>query len=237
MWSRWQGAAAQDDIIARLMAERGFLTIDANQGAMSLMAMLHQSANTETGTLVAGVDGRAPQVRRHMRLPGHKVQPLKALVAHIPCDARADALRPFLRRHLGRHVPVRTNELATPQFDERGRLVPGDTGQPDAAAPPSRTETRMCAIWADVLRLSHVDPSASFFELGGTSVLVPRLRKQVLDEFGVDLGNVGIFNYPSAREMARAVHDGSDAPARALAAGVSASSRARRQREARRARR
>jgi acyl-coenzyme A synthetase/AMP-(fatty) acid ligase len=237
MWSRWKNASRQDDLIARLMAERGFLTIDAGQGAMSLMAMLHQSANAGPGTLMAGVDTGAPQIRRYMRLPGHKVHPLKTLAAYIPRDARADALRPFLRQRLGRQVPVRVHELVNPQFDEHGRLLPEDSGQADTAMPPSRTETRMRAIWADVLRLAHVDPCASFFELGGTSVLVPRLRKQVLDEFGVDLGSVGIFNYPSAREMAKAVRDDSDAPAQALAAGASASSRAQRQREARRARR
>lgn len=95
----------------------------------------------------------------------------------------------------------------------------------------------MAAIWGRVLRLSQLDTSASFFELGGTSVLVPRLRKAVQDEFGVDIGTVGIFDYPSAREMAKACGGGSRGADEALKAREAAFLRAGNQRKARAARR
>lgn len=235
MWSRWRDSSLQDDLIARLMEERGFLTIDAGRGALSLMALLHQAVNGDDGVLMAGINTKSPHISRYMRLPGHKVTPLKAITAHIPRGVRNTALRPFLRQRIGRHVPIRIHELENPEYDEKGRLLPGS--QEQASVPESQTENRMSAIWRDVLQSSHVDPTASFFELGGTSVLVPRLRKEVLEAFGVDLGNVGIFDYPSVREMAKAVQSDSDDDAATKAARDSASARARKQRQARRARR
>jgi hypothetical protein len=63
LWSRWEDSSLQDDLIARLMEQRGLLTIDAARGAVSLMAMLHRSANERSGLFMAGVNTEDPRIR------------------------------------------------------------------------------------------------------------------------------------------------------------------------------
>ncbi len=237
LWSRWEDSALPDDLIARLMEQRGLLTIDAPRGVVSLMAMLHRSANERGGMFMAGVNTEDPQISQYLRLPGQAPRPLKRLAAYVPHGVDGNTLRGFLRQGMGRQVAVRIHELAAPDYDERGRLLPGSGAAERTAAPVGSAEARMAAIWGRVLRLSQLDTSASFFELGGTSVLVPRLRKAVQDEFGVDIGTVGIFDYPSAREMAKACGGGSRGADEALKAREAAFLRAGNQRKARAARR
>ncbi len=236
MWSRWLDPAQENDIIARLMEERGFLTIDAARGTLSLLTMMHRSVNGEGGTLLAGINTQSPHISRYMQKPGHTVHPQKALDVFSPAGVRTDGLRSFLRQRLGRRVPIRMRELANPEYDKQGHLILSNTDQTEPLA-ASPVEKRMTHIWSSVLRLPHVAPDASFFELGGTSVLVPRLRKLILEEFDVDLGSVGIFDYPSIREMAKAVQKDPEDETEARAAMAVASSRAQRQKAARRAKR
>lgn len=233
MWSRWRDSSLQDDLIARLMEERGFLTLDAERGALSLLAMLHHSANVNGETLIAGLNLENPHIHNYMRYPGHKTFASKVLAAHIPQTTRSNILRSFLRKHVGRQVQIQISEVTRVQYDDQGRLIPDSQKQNMEANADSPVLQRMAAIWKEVLNASHIDPTASFFELGGTSVQVPRLRQKVLDEFEIDLGSVGIFDYPTICEMAKAVqHSGKASNTQEVA-----SSRAQKQRAARRVRR
>lgn len=209
-WSRWQDQTKQDTYLSNILKQRGFLTIDARRGAISLLAMLRQPAEKNEALLMAGVDRRAPGVSMHMHQPGHAVHPTMELEAFLTQEGTTAVLRGLLNKAVGRNVRFNVSHLETPNYDRQGRLIipsahaEGKSSVPEDKAHPA-LEQRMSTIWREVLQLNLLDPKATFFELGGTSVHVPRLREKVLAEFGVDVGSVGVFHYPSVHDMCSAV--------------------------------
>lgn len=74
----------------------------------------------------------------------------------------------------------------------------GDTGR------HAVTRT-MAAIWNGILQTKAADPNASFFDLGGTSVMAPLIQQRIAAAFQVDIGIAGVFLYPSLHELTMVV--------------------------------
>lgn len=56
-------------------------------------------------------------------------------------------------------------------------------------------------IWKEVLELDDPDPEANFFDVGGSSVLIPPLRDKIQQNLGVDIGMAGIFTYSNLNDL------------------------------------
>ncbi|MDN3578325.1 amino acid adenylation domain-containing protein [Chitinimonas viridis] len=88
---------------------------------------------------------------------------------------------------------------------DRHRLPPAesallaDTGQ---VAVQGALETALASIWCDVLGLTTVGATDSFFELGGNSLLMMRLCSRVRDELGVDAAFAVFLGQPTIRQQA-----------------------------------
>ncbi len=72
--------------------------------------------------------------------------------------------------------------------------------------PRSPIEARLAAIWAEVLGLDAVDVRASFFDLGGTSLLAVQLVSRVIREFGRESLTLStVLRAPSVEQFSRYV--------------------------------
>jgi thioesterase domain-containing protein/acyl carrier protein len=77
--------------------------------------------------------------------------------------------------------------------------------RPPSALPivkPTEAETKMMAIWRDVLHVPEIDPTSNFFELGGHSLMAMRLMIKVESTFGVKINVMTLFQAPTVREFA-----------------------------------
>ena len=72
-------------------------------------------------------------------------------------------------------------------------------------APLGPTETRLCAIFEEVLGVSGVGADAGFFELGGHSLLAVQLIRRVNAEFRAQLPLATVFTHPSVEALAAAL--------------------------------
>lgn len=98
--------------------------------------------------------------------------------AHIAAHLSSVAA---IRRHMRRHKSV---QLETP------------------------TETRLAAIWQDLLDAETVTGASNFFDLGGHSLKVVLLLMRVTEEFGVDLGIEDVYGSEVTLErMARRIDE------------------------------
>jgi acyl carrier protein len=98
--------------------------------------------------------------------------------AHIAAHLSSVAA---IRRHMRRHKAV---QLETP------------------------TETRLAAIWQDLLDAETVTGASNFFDLGGHSLKVVLLLMRVNDEFGVELGIEDVYGAEVTLErMARRIDE------------------------------
>lgn len=75
----------------------------------------------------------------------------------------------------------------------------------DYAAPRNPTEMKLAAFWQDLLGVARVGIHASFFDLGGHSLIAVRLFRQIKKEWGLDLPISLLFEAPTVAQCAAIV--------------------------------
>jgi len=123
----------------------------------------------------------------------------------------ATELRDFLRRTLPPYmVPARYVTLDAMPLSSNGKIDRKALPEPQSSgnvAPPSEPpcgeyETRLAALWMDVLGIDTVNAHDDFHELGGHSLLAARLMAQIERTFGRKLPLSTLLHAPTLRGMA-----------------------------------
>jgi amino acid adenylation domain-containing protein len=141
------------------------------------------------------------------------------LVAYLVVDPSAGAPidRETLRAHLKRSlpdymVPQHFMKLDALPLTPNGKVdrkalpapVPGEPTRSDShVAPRSPLEHKVAAIWSDILGVVEISIDQTFFDLGGTSVLLVEARSRIEEEFGVELPLRAFFEAPTIESMVR----------------------------------
>jgi amino acid adenylation domain-containing protein len=87
-----------------------------------------------------------------------------------------------------------------------GQIAPD---HPEAAAAQGELETKLLAIFREVLRNDTIGVTDSFFRYGGYSLLTVRLFSRIDRELQVRLPISLLFDAPTVRELARVIEQGS----------------------------
>ncbi|WP_231935192.1 AMP-binding protein [Micromonospora viridifaciens] len=103
----------------------------------------------------------------------------------------------------------------TGKVDERALPDP-DGPVPAGEAPATDTERIVHDIWCAVLGRDAVGRTASFFDVGGQSLLLGQVQQRLAERFGVRLPMLRLFDHPTVAGQAALV----DAPAEAVRAPV-----------------
>jgi len=141
----------------------------------------------------------------------------KRLVAYLVTTSGQAASSADLRRHLAARLPeymipatfVTLPALPrTPSGKVDRRALPKPTGERpvlDVAyeAPHGQVEQVVAEIWRRLLGLERVGANDNFFDLGGTSLLAVQSVLALREALGRDIPVVKLFQYPSARNLAR----------------------------------
>ena len=120
-----------------------------------------------------------------------------------------------LRAHLAARLPaimlpssfVALDALPrTPSHKLDRRALPAPQRQAaEYLAPRSPEETRLSALFAEVLQLERVGVDRSFFELGGHSLLAAQLVSRARAAFSIELSIRALFDEPTVAGLARAI--------------------------------
>ncbi|KAA1249600.1 non-ribosomal peptide synthetase, partial [Mycobacterium simiae] len=134
----------------------------------------------------------------------------KRLVGYVTGDVEVSGLRARLASALpGYLVPAAVVRLARLPLTVNGKLdtaaLPApEYGQADRyQAPSSPVEEVLAGIYAQVLGLDRVGVDASFFELGGDSLLAMRAIAAVNAALDTDLAVRTLFDAPSVQSLSR----------------------------------
>jgi amino acid adenylation domain-containing protein len=142
----------------------------------------------------------------------------KRLVAYVVPAAGAEidtaTLRDALRRKLPDYmIPSRITPLemlpltATGKLDRlRLQMSAQADSRPDLVqqyvAPRGALETKLAALWAEVLGVVDPGINDNFFELGGHSLLGTQLVSRIRSSFGIDLPLRSLFDAPTIAGLA-----------------------------------
>jgi acyl carrier protein len=130
----------------------------------------------------------------------------------------SEALLDFLRQHLPEYmVPNAVTILpswpltATGKID-RSALPSPDWRRQEYSAPETSLEESLADIWAEALHISRVGRDDNFFDLGGHSLLIPRIRFMIREKLQRDVPIVDFFAFPTVHSMAESI-EGKHQPA------------------------
>ncbi|HEX3526368.1 MAG TPA: amino acid adenylation domain-containing protein [Thermoanaerobaculia bacterium] len=160
-------------------------------------------------------------LERHPGIAAAVVQPRgeggdRRLVAWIvpagdlPADADLlvwcrERLPPFL-------VPAAFVRLAALPLDPNGKVDRGALPEPersrraeDFVAPRTPVESKVAAVWTEVLGLDRIGAEDDFFLLGGHSLLATQIVSRLSRDFGVEIGLRAFFAEPTVAGVATAV--------------------------------
>jgi thioesterase domain-containing protein/acyl carrier protein len=118
-------------------------------------------------------------------------------------QARLSSLAPPARISKSQAAPAGGIDAA------RAPVLPPDGAS--ASAQMSETETKMLAIWREILEVQDIGPGSNFFELGGHSLTAMRLAARIASTFGVKINVAALFEAPTLREFAALVASGKGA--------------------------
>ena len=168
------------------------------------------------------------------------------VVAGIESAGMTAELRDGLKRKLPNHmVPsvfVLLPELPlTPsgKLDRKALPLAGTGAVRESgavyAAPVGERQQKIAAVWQEVLRIEQVGTDSNFFDLGGDSLLLMRVRSRLQQVFDRDITMVDMFRHTTVRALAHhlAGPPESSAPDRGQMSGEERKAAMRRQRHLR----
>ena len=107
-------------------------------------------------------------------------------------------------------IPLNVNQ----KVDRKALPAPVMTSGGDYVQPEGPTETALCEIFADVLGMERVGATDSFFDLGGSSLMVTNVMVNA-EKRGLKFSYGDVFSNPTARALAAFLTGGTEKPAEA----------------------
>lgn len=77
-------------------------------------------------------------------------------------------------------------------------------------------EKILAQIWEEVLETEKFGPADNFFDVGGHSLLIVKLRSRIKDRMGIEVSNIELFQYANIRSLARHLADKDKSVSRVL---------------------
>jgi amino acid adenylation domain-containing protein len=154
-------------------------------------------------------------------VPGEKSLVGYVVPARQPAPTVA-GLRAFLRETLPEYmVPWAFVELAGLPVTANGKLdrealpAPREVRAAETVyvAPRNDLERAIGAVWREVLQLDRIGVQESFFEAGGSSLLVARLQSRLRQAIGREVPVVELFRHPTIESLARSLEGEAPPPA------------------------
>ncbi|MGW3498380.1 non-ribosomal peptide synthetase [Streptomyces sp. NPDC001020] len=160
------------------------------------------------------------------RAPGGKLRLVSLVVPEEGSGVDEAQILAHLRERLPAYmVPGRVGVVERLPLTANGKVDTGGiaalltgpaSGGADALPPDDKVMRRLGELWEELLGVADVGPDSDFFALGGNSLLALRLVNRVRTELGTAVPFGRIFESPTLRAFAAAVHDGTASAACAV---------------------
>ena len=182
-WSLWNGIGqSKDQTDADIARTHGYAPLLAEEG----LSLMESVLNNTPGCYLVGILPNAPGVSwRVLPVQIYRSTQLTkpSLTDKIPLGISKQVYETNLI------VSQRTHSL---EFE---------------VSTPETIEYSLSKIWCSILELDAVSRAENFFDLGGSSLLVPLLTDRIALEFHVDVKPVNIFRYTTIQKLSAHIYD------------------------------
>jgi acyl-CoA synthetase (AMP-forming)/AMP-acid ligase II/NADP-dependent 3-hydroxy acid dehydrogenase YdfG/acyl carrier protein len=190
-WSMWKNVGLSERFIfPELTRLKGFEILDAQRA----YDMAFQALGAGRRSLFLGLDPSNPAMAVNLHLEPASSDAVSVSVSE---SDRPNLKVESIVDQSGVKLPV--GEIVT------AAAVVDAASSTFAAADETDFEAVIARIWGEVLELDEVPEDESFFDLGGHSLLVPRILGDLKRDLGVDLTVVDLFTYATVIELAEHV--------------------------------
>jgi natural product biosynthesis luciferase-like monooxygenase protein len=126
-----------------------------------------------------------------------------------PCALRVNLAQTLPEIMIPSQIVVLDRMPLTPngKIDRKALPKPMAELAVDVVAASDATEATIAGIWAAALGVQSVSTTANFFDLGGHSLLVVQVQRQMRDALGRDIAITDIFRFPTVRALAAHLGD------------------------------
>jgi hypothetical protein len=194
-WSSWDDVGMSRGLATRhLIESRGALSISRTQGMVSLLAALSRAHDH----LVIGVDAGAPYVRAQFA-EVFETRQLRVQIAGPP--HKSDQLPD--RDDSGVEVPCICEYVASISAED---VAPDSAGRARTTA-AAGVERTIAQAWAEALQVDRVDVETTFFDLGGTSLLMAQVYRRLRGTLPGDVSLTDMFRYPTVHALGAFVQE------------------------------
>jgi len=168
-------------------------------------AVLQQHAEVEHAVVASREDGSGEK-----RLTAY-------VVARGRQEESARTLREYLKGKLPEHMsPAYYVFLDRLPLTENGKVNrkalpnPQQTAAAVYVAPRTAIQQLIAKIWQEALAVERVGLDDNFFDLGGHSLLLARVRFTLREKLGRDIALVDFFTYPTVRTLAQRLEEAAE---------------------------
>lgn len=167
-----------------------------------------RGTRVELGEVEAAMDAQ-PGVRESVAVVIDDMSVAGYVVLEAGASLRLDELKRALRDSLPRAmVPSSITLLSRLPVTPNGKVDVKALPKPDGAAlgeaapPRNELERKIADVWSDVLQVSSAGIYDNFFDVGGHSLLMVKVRDQLSTIIDVDLPLLKLFEYPTVHALA-----------------------------------
>ncbi len=142
----------------------------------------------------------------------------KTLFAYLIAkpELSVERLKKYLRERLpGYMIPSRFIKVDSFPLTENGKIdrdaLPDPSEEVRTAVkdlkPLSETERKLADLWRKILELDSVNPTDSFFEIGGNSLTAIQMVQAIKSDFSVSASAKDLFGYQTIRQMSEFIDE------------------------------
>lgn len=202
-WSMWRDAGMGKDYEYKGLAQnKGFHLISNQQGLTSIaIALAHHEPH-----LHIGIDCSKPYMAQIIHDAPQKLRTLLAYrtetkeFTRVQLDVHNPYNQPF-EVHIkpSQYYPIAIQRQI--QLEQRKILLASDMVQ-TAQTIPAEIIEKTKKIWQEVLGHEDISIHSNFFDLGGGSLDIIRIKEQLSSSFAIDVPVVQLFNSPTIATLA-----------------------------------
>ncbi len=229
-WSVWQGTGMARQFSAsdlQMARNKGFLPLSVERDAVLIPRLLQMKPDN----YFVGLDRDNEEIQKQVNpwIRSREIIDLVVDGSHLEgidrLRAELQSTAPALMAHA--HTPQWNLQVSSDPLprDDSG-LIRADQarlllvqGEEPVAAPESALERDLASIWSDVLGRPVLDVSRSFFEYGGHSINATQVVAAINNKLGLPVTVANLFQYPTIRELAQLMADGTPDNTLSLALG------------------